>query len=315
MRSSLLGSLVITAAIATWSMPGLAQSDDKLRAGVAYTLGTKLALEQKWAEAAAEFALADALAPNDTALDAALEASIRADDAVLGMNLTERAERSPSTRALRSVAAARQKFEGRVALVEVPCVALATPCKGALDGKAIVAARTWVVPGTHSAVFESEPGREIPFEIAAGSRREVVPPPPLVAPPVEPPPRAAPPPPREEPSGGVSGLWILVPAGATVAAAAVTAGFGAAFLSSKGDFEDAQGVAAPDAQQTLIDETEAWQDRTNVMLGVSAVCAAATAAVVVAVLATGGEDEAPVATLYVAPSASGGVTVGLGGRF
>ncbi len=314
MRSAIAVALAITAVAATWSMPGLAQSDDKLRAGVAYTLGTKLALEQKWAEAAAEFALADALAPNDTALDAALEASIRADDAVLGMNLTERAERSPSTRALRSVAAARQKFEGRVALVEVPCVALATPCKGALDGKGIVAARTWVVPGTHSVVFESEPGREIPFEIAAGSRREVVPPPPLVAPPVEPPPRPAPPPPREEPSG-VSGLWILVPAGATVAAAAVTAGFGAAFLSSKGDFEDAQGVQAPDAQQALIDETEAWQDRTNVMIGVSAVCAAATAAVVVAVLATGGEDEAPVATLFVAPSASGGVSVGLGGRF
>jgi len=276
-------------------------ADQTQRAKEAYANGERAASEKHWADAARAFALADELAANDTALDSAIEAARRADDAVLAMNLAERAQRSATTRSLPSVAAARKAFSARTAAIELDCVKEQPACVARIDDALALVARTWVTPGGHTVRFDEPTSPKIVVDAKAGTTTPVAPAPP---PKIETAPEA--PPKSDAPeSHGISGWWIALPAGATVVAGAITAGFGATYSSSQSDYEDARGVAPVAEQQKLIDETEAWQDRTNVAIALTAITAAATAAVIVTVLVVNGSDDEPSSTVEVSPSADG----------
>ena len=111
--------LLVAAAIA-WS--GEASADgESTRAREAYDRGIVAFQRGEFAAAAREFATADAMVPSGVALHAALDAAIRADDPVLGVELLDRVARGPADGALETTARdARAKFArrtGRVSLV------------------------------------------------------------------------------------------------------------------------------------------------------------------------------------------------------
>src|SRR5687768_9390894 len=68
-------AVALTCALLVEAAPALAQ-DAKDRARVAYREGENLSRQRRYAEAARAFAEADTLVPNDTALEAALEAAL-----------------------------------------------------------------------------------------------------------------------------------------------------------------------------------------------------------------------------------------------
>lgn len=292
----------------TWSSAGSAQDDPKARAKVAYAQGEALAAKKQWAEAAIQFALADELAPNDTALESALEAARRADNGVLAMNLVERAQRSSTAAGLPSVAAAREKFASSLTAVALPCIDESPPCVATLGGDAIQRRRTWVKPGTYVVRFTEPPGAA-DVEVIATAGEEIA-----VNPKVERSSDQPPPPPATEASG-VSGYWIILPAAVTVVGGAMLAGFGVKFLSAVSDFEAAQGVEPVPRQEELRDEAQTWETAANAAIGITAVAAAVTAGVVIAVVVTNGKDsEPPQSSLTLAPRA-GGFEVGWSSRF
>src|SRR5579883_1459555 len=73
-------------------------------ARAAYDRGVAAFQKGDYAVAAHEFATADALSPNAVALHAGLDAAVRADEAVLGMELAERAKRVTGDTALEAAA-------------------------------------------------------------------------------------------------------------------------------------------------------------------------------------------------------------------
>ena len=76
------------------TLAGTAAAQPPSPAKLAYDEGTKAYGRGDFRGAAAAFARADALAPNDIALEAALDAAIKAHDPVLGRELLDRAKRT-----------------------------------------------------------------------------------------------------------------------------------------------------------------------------------------------------------------------------
>src|SRR6185503_19747013 len=103
--------------------------------------------------AATLFARADELAPNAAALEAALRAAVKADRAVLGMELVRRAEgRSPDGTLLEATEEARSEFRARVGKLTVVCSA----CSPTVDGKAWEPGKTqWVEAGYHLVALQA----------------------------------------------------------------------------------------------------------------------------------------------------------------
>jgi hypothetical protein len=122
-------------------------------AKAAYDRGTTAYRRGDYALAAAEYSKADELAPNEVALQAALEAAVMCDDVPLGMQLLERSRRGPAAGTLaNAINAARQKFSGRAGRLRVVCGP--TPCTATLDGHPVVIrAAPWVVAGQHRITF------------------------------------------------------------------------------------------------------------------------------------------------------------------
>lgn len=155
-RAISIGAAVIACA-SLWSPPAHAD-DNMVQARAAYERGAKASKAGDYATAAKEFAHADELAPSPTALEAALDAAVQADDPALGAELLERSKRGEVSGTLaESVKAAHAKFDGRGGYVRVPCPS--APCKVELDGKEVDAQKPiWAPKGTHAVVRQDASG-------------------------------------------------------------------------------------------------------------------------------------------------------------
>jgi hypothetical protein len=105
-------------------------------ARAAYTRATRAFDAGEFALAAREFARADQLVPSNAAMEAALEATLRADDAVLGITLVERAKNRAlalDDRAKKAIDHVKETFANRVGRVTLPCDG-ARKCRGLVDG-------------------------------------------------------------------------------------------------------------------------------------------------------------------------------------
>ncbi|HEY5241178.1 MAG TPA: hypothetical protein VIJ22_06930, partial [Polyangiaceae bacterium] len=124
-------------------------------AHAAYARGTTAFRRGDYASAAREYAAADALAPNPVALQAALDATVLADDPVFGTTLLDRARGEPRTDALlTTMLTAEKKFAHRVGRIRLQCPA--APCLGAIDGAAAVTGEPIVVRvGSHAVTLEA----------------------------------------------------------------------------------------------------------------------------------------------------------------
>lgn len=100
-----------------------ARADGESSARAAYDAGASAYNDHDFRLAATQFARADELVPNPAVLKLALAAAVRAEDAVLSMNLVQRAERRASTDSalLELVRVTRARFESQVGFVEARC--------------------------------------------------------------------------------------------------------------------------------------------------------------------------------------------------
>ncbi len=125
---------------------------DEARA--AYDSGLDARKRGDMRRASEELARADALIPNASALQAALDASVEADDAALGEELVARSQREPASPALAaSVTAAHLKFNGRAGRFRALCPR-SPKCFARLDGRAVEAdVAVWTTTGPHVVTF------------------------------------------------------------------------------------------------------------------------------------------------------------------
>jgi hypothetical protein len=125
------------------------------RARAAYDRGVRAHDLGDHGAAARAFAEADALAPKAASLEAALESAMKADDAVLGEELVERADgRAPDAGLRTTLEAARKRFAGRTGKIKIECAGEAR-CLVAVDGTAGDARKPiFVGAGPHAVVVQ-----------------------------------------------------------------------------------------------------------------------------------------------------------------
>jgi hypothetical protein len=264
--------------------PGPAHAQDAERvveAGAAYDRGAAAYNSGQYARAAAELARADALVPNATTLALALRAALRTDDPVLGMGLVERAEQRPPDEALLAASrAARDRFALRAGRLTIVCPP-PRECGAEVDGAVVQVGPTfWATLGDHSIELRARADGALEHRtvhVDAGASVEVRPLPRAVPPPPSPPALAEPAPrppvlPGPPASTGLSPAWFWIAGGATVVLGGVAA---ASAVDTKNRY------SAYTANPTLDGRSsgEAAQLRTNVLFGVTAAAAVATAAV------------------------------------
>lgn len=129
-----------------------ARADDPQAARAAYDRGAAAFTAKRYAEAAAELARADALAPNPVALASALKAAELADDPALAMTLADRAELRPGAdeATLAAVKRVREKLGGRAGKLSVRCAA-ARGCSVTVDAEPFpIEQPRWVKAGAHA---------------------------------------------------------------------------------------------------------------------------------------------------------------------
>jgi hypothetical protein len=260
----------------------------------AYERGTQAYRRKDYATAAREYAAADALSPNPTALQAALDAAVQVDDPVLGAQLLDRARGSPRTNSLVStMLVAEQKFAHRTGRIGVACAA--QPCLATIDGAAVDPSRPVVVRvGSHTVMVDSAgaastqtvtvpPDETVTVASAAPPAPTPAPASPSSSSPAPPPMTSTdsplpPPPPVTDDAPGISRVWFLVGAGATVLVGGVTLASAIDVASQNGAFavcRTASATASDDCGQRQSNGQSA-QARTNVLLGVTAVLGLAT---------------------------------------
>lgn len=149
----LLASALLLATTGAWAQAPSA--DARARAKEAYDRGVDAHNKGDMHKAAQEFARADSLAPSAVALQAALDASIEADDPALGSELLERSSREkPSGQLAASVNQAKTKFAGRAGRVRISCPADAT-CLATIDGAPMETTKpAWARTGQHTVVVQ-----------------------------------------------------------------------------------------------------------------------------------------------------------------
>jgi hypothetical protein len=271
-------------------------ADDRARARDAYDRGAAAHARGDHATEARELALADAILPNAVTLQAAIEAAIEADDAVLAITLCDRARRGPVEGPLgATVQRAAARFSQRVGRLHVGCIP-ASPCTVTIDGIAADAGRDVVLRvGTHAVVVQSLGSPDVTtVDVTAGRTQELM----LTAimDPAEP-----------SPSHGRPLGWFIAALGATVVAGGVTVGLAVDTASKHGAFVSAgcPGPVHGDCAALASDGTAA-QLRTNVLLGVTAALAVTTVVAGVLTFRSRGAERAalsigagPVAVLRV----------------
>src|SRR5215472_3635970 len=262
-----------------------ANADDTQRAREAYDHGTAAHRRGDFAEAAADYAQADALAPSPVALRAALDEAVKADDPALGMELLDRTNRAPMDQALAtSAAAARAKFKGRAGRIVVHCPP-SHACLSTLDDRKFdVEKPVWATVGQHTVIIQiDEAAQPHLIEVKPDETLEVTPPlaaEAAAATPVAPPPPVASPTPAavsnetappEARRKGLSPVWFFVGVGATAVAGGATV-ISALDTSSKHQSFVNEGCGRLNTSGcgTLASDGTSAQTRTNVLLGVTA---------------------------------------------
>lgn len=279
--------------------PRLASADDSnvARAREAYERGVRAHAGNDFVAAARAFAEADALAPAPASLEAALESAMRADDAVLGVELTERMAGRPSDPSLaRTVAAAKKRFGGRTGKIVVHCAGAAR-CLFSVDGVGIErdvrpghapvdadSPHVIVKPGAHAVrVVRGEESREERFEKLVEVAPDVTVT--VEGPDVAGPGKKVAPEPRRgvtKPAAGISPVWFFVAGGLTLVAGGVTT-WSALDVANKNDTFAADGCGPsgtgplPSDCPGRADDGRSAQVRTNILLGVTAALAVTTA--------------------------------------
>lgn len=255
------------------------------RARAAYDRGVRAHAAHDEVAAARAFAEADGLAPQPASLEAALEAAMHADDALLGAELVDRAEgRGGDPGVARTLAVARKRFAGRTGKVRVDCRAEAR-CVAAVDGSPADARRLiYVMAGPHAVVVHRGDERvEELVEVKADATVVVG----GVS--VAPLPSASR---SDKPSTATSTsehaklppIWFFVGVGVTAVFAGGTVISGVDAVTKHDRFKgngcgvDGTGARPADCDQRGHDGASA-QLRTNVLLGTTVLLAAATAAV------------------------------------
>lgn len=241
---------------------------DRARARAAYDRGVAAQQRGAYAEAAREFATADALIPSATALGAALEAADAAGDVVLGAELCDRAAArsadgsAPADR--RALCEATRRRVGRVTVTRDATV----------DGAAAVSGRAVVVlPGSHtvragawskaiSVAAGESVGVEVPAPAAGASTGTASA-------------GGAP-----EPSArAISWVWPLAVGGLAAVSTALTIASG---IDTKAKHDAFVGLGCDGPTHGDCTERARHgvfaQDRTNVMIGVTAALVATTVA-------------------------------------
>jgi hypothetical protein len=262
--------------------------DDRARARDAYDRGAAAHLRGDEVTAARELALADAIVPSPVTLQAALEAAIAADDAVLVVLLCDRAERAPNEQALAALAhRARSRFGSRVGHVRVECDA-GTACTLALDGAPIEAGREVVVPVGRHVVSIDRAGRSeqrvVRVDPAGAATIAITASAPLVEQSVAPALR------RDAPRARRPLGWFIASLAATAAAGGATIGSGVDTAARHTAFVSA-GCAGPAHGNcsALANDGAAAELRTNLLGAVTGGLGAVT--VVAAALTFRGGDE------------------------
>lgn len=289
-------AVLVGACVATSQVAMAADPPDVARARDAYDRGTRAHAAGDYGAAARAFAEADAIAPTAASLEAAIEAAMRADDAVLGVELLERADARPypDKSLANSVAAARKRFANRTGTIRVDCkgsaVAAPARCLVSIDGRvtdathpvvatvgphAIIVERgdqrferlIDVAPNAETLVSSADPGKPAPN---ANANTNVTP---------REPARASD---KPKSTRTLSPVWFLVGSAATVGfgTAAVLSGITA--VNNHDDFvargcsPDSAGPRAANCS-SLADKGEALTIRTNIFAVVTALFAINTA--------------------------------------
>ena len=269
---ALLFALLATTTCAAAARHAGADTAAEERARAAYDRGSAAYVRADYALAAKEFARADDALPNAVALRAALDATLRADEPVLGMELLDRAATRPHDDALSAVAStARVRFAHRTGRVHVACGP--TACRAAIDGVAFDPALSpYVLVGPHHVTVDHGGALdERVLDVAADAVVEVTPARPDL-------PLPAPAPPRAAPDGRLSPTWFWIGVGATTALAGLTVA-SALDTASKHERFGTLGCARVDGDgcASLGESGSSAQRRTNVLIGASALLGVVTA--------------------------------------
>lgn len=258
--------------------------DPKVRAKEAYARGLAAHEAHDYKAAARAFAEADSILPSSTALGAALDAAVEADDPVLGAELIERGGRPGATAELtKSLADARAKLGGRAGKIRIVCP-LGSACSALVDERSTTC-ELWVEPGPHTVTTRVDTTmKEQTIQVHAGET--------VVLSPERPPPVAQPPPSTPEPAPvtvpapakrrGLSPIVTYVGAGITLAMAGATVAAGILAKDRHDEFVDkgCDKGPGPDCRD-LRDEGLPLMIGTNLFLGLSVLAAAATTVIAI----------------------------------
>lgn len=287
--SALLGAP--GAAHARETDPGAtAAAPDVDRARAAYDRGVRANAIGDHAGAARAFAAADALAPQTASLEAALESAMKADDALLGAELVDRADgRAPDAGLRKTLEAARRRFAGRTGKIAVACKGEAR-CLAAVDGAAADARRPiYVAAGPHAVVVQQGEERverlvevrpdQLVTVTPAGTTQ-------AAARPSSGPSNAAGASSTTTPAekNGISPGWFVLGAAVTAIAGGITVASGLDAVNKHDRFvDDGCGSGGTGPRPADCDSRgssgESAQLRTNVLLGATAVLAVTTVAI------------------------------------
>ncbi len=259
-------------------------------ARVLYDRGVEAHSQGAFAEAAQLFADADALAPNNTALQAAIEAAVQADDPVLALTLVDRTATRPlSPGVTHAVEEARAKFSARAGRLVVHCSGTVR-CEVTVEGRPFTPDQpVWVLTGTRSLILRFgaqsvnksvnvEPGALVRLEVDPPAPTAVAPPPAAPAQPHHKPPTTPPPPPTEPAAESpLASPWFWVGAGLTTTFALASVWSATDVAEKNDDFVSSRcnEVGSPSCSSASSDG-ESAQLRTNLLLGATALCGAAT---------------------------------------
>lgn len=303
-RRTLLASSLLCAAAGA---PRTAFADDPVsQAASLYDRALSAQERGDYGAAGRLFAQADELSPDPAALEAALGAALRADDAALGMTLVERSARGPVTGSLAQVVrTAQSQFADRAGLLRVDCGG----CTLVVDGRAFPdGVERWVAAGEHAVSgMDGAYSGETTVTVPGGDRVTIT----LDLPGRKGPARA----PRAESgpadggaesgSRGLSPAWFGVGVGLTVLGGGATLASGLDTLAIHDDFE-----ATP--TEAIAERGQSAESRTYVLGGLTAAVAVGT--LLIGLFAVEWEpEEAHVAPLVVPLPGGGGA--GFGGRF
>jgi hypothetical protein len=266
------------------------------RARAAYDRGVRANAVGDHAGAARAFAEADALAPQPASLEAALESAMKADDALLGAELVDRADgRAPDAGLRLSLEAARKRFAKRTGKIKVECRG-ETRCLAAVDGAAAADARKpiYVAAGPHAVVVqrgderierlvEVKPDGVVVVSTVTTSTAGSASPPPSSGATSGPQPATGPTPPNED-VHGISRGWFFVGLGLTAVVGGVTVVSGLDAVAKHDRFKTGNCASGGSGELPvdcgeMSDAGKRAQTRTNVLLGAKALLAVTTAAI------------------------------------